>query len=277
MIVSKHSKLDGGIYDRYSASYGVFCPLINLTTFNRQANIAYISIHAAPDLYGSFIYIIYIQATFISVLLVELVLVLSICRQVVANILWGICAYIHWDDPLLRLGLPKGDNPASCSGYHRSSHRGLDGGSSHKAMLWPWRQSGQFWAAGFRDLRAGGGRGGGQGGGIACRSQSQRRAPVERRRHRNQRRHARCLGWYSSAHSSSQERTLVTAAVARFRCCGIACPGCRNGKGFKISLRHCVEDSGGDGDGGGGNAMLVMAVVMMRGGMPRRVVVMSGW
>ena len=40
---------------------------------------------------------------------------------------------------------------------------------------------------------------------------------------------------------------------------------------------HCVEDSDGDGDGGGGNAMLVMAVVMMRGGMPRRVVVMSGW
>ena len=79
MIVSNNSKLDGGICDRYSANYGVFCPLINLTTFNRQANIAYINVRAAPDLYGSFIYIVYIHATFISVLLVELILVLSIC------------------------------------------------------------------------------------------------------------------------------------------------------------------------------------------------------
>ena len=39
---------------------------------------------------------------------------------------------------------------------------------------------------------------------------------------------------------------------------------------------HCVEGCGGD-DSGGGNAMLVMAVVVMRGGMPWRVVVMSGW
>ena len=79
MIVSKHSKLDGGIYDRYSASYGVFCPLINLTTFNRQANIAYINVHAAPDLYSLFVYIVYICAIFMLVLLVKLMLVLSIC------------------------------------------------------------------------------------------------------------------------------------------------------------------------------------------------------
>ena len=39
---------------------------------------------------------------------------------------------------------------------------------------------------------------------------------------------------------------------------------------------HCVEGCGGD-DGSGGNAMLVMAVVVMRGRMPWRVVVMSGW
>ena len=39
---------------------------------------------------------------------------------------------------------------------------------------------------------------------------------------------------------------------------------------------HCVEGCGSD-NGGGGNAMLVMAVVVMRGGMPWRVVVMSGW
>ena len=76
MIASSSFNLDGSIRDRYSAKYGIFCPLINLTKFNRQANIAYISIHAAADLYGSFIYIVYIQATFISVLLVELVLVL---------------------------------------------------------------------------------------------------------------------------------------------------------------------------------------------------------
>ena len=41
-------------------------------------------------------------------------------------------------------------------------------------------------------------------------------------------------------------------------------------------LWHCMEGCGGD-DGGGGNAMLVMAVVVMRGGIPWRVVVMSGW
>ena len=40
--------------------------------------------------------------------------------------------------------------------------------------------------------------------------------------------------------------------------------------------RDAVEGCGGD-DGGGGDAMLVMAVVVMRRGMPWRVVVMSGW
>ena len=79
MIVSKNSKPDGGICDRYSANYGVFCPLINSTTFNRQANIAYINVRAAPDLYGLFVYIVYICAIFILVLLVKLMLVLSIC------------------------------------------------------------------------------------------------------------------------------------------------------------------------------------------------------
>ena len=91
MIVSKNSKLDGGIYDRYSASYGVFCPLINSTTFNRQANIAYINIRAAPDLYGSFVYIVYIYATFISVLLVKLMLVLSICLAMWWPTYWEPC------------------------------------------------------------------------------------------------------------------------------------------------------------------------------------------
>ena len=90
MIVSKNSKLDGGIYDRYSTSYGVFCPSINLTTFNRQANIAHINVRAAPDLYGSFVYIVYIRATFISVLLVELILVLSICLAMWWQTYWEI-------------------------------------------------------------------------------------------------------------------------------------------------------------------------------------------
>ena len=89
MIVSKNSKLDGGIYDRYPASYGVFCPLIvNSTTFNRQANIAYI--RAAPDLYGSFVYIVYICATFISAPLVKLMLVLSICLAMWWQTYWEI-------------------------------------------------------------------------------------------------------------------------------------------------------------------------------------------
>ena len=55
--------------------------------------------------------------------------------------------------------------------------------------------------------------------------------------------------------------------MARIRCYGIACPGCRGGKGFKVIPWHCVEGGGGGGDGGGGNVMLVMAVVI-RGGMP---------
>ena len=34
--------------------------LMNLTKINRQANIAYISVHAAPDLYSSLVYVVYI-------------------------------------------------------------------------------------------------------------------------------------------------------------------------------------------------------------------------
>ena len=43
IIVSSDFKLDGSICDRYSVNFGVFCPLINLTRFNREGNIAYIS------------------------------------------------------------------------------------------------------------------------------------------------------------------------------------------------------------------------------------------
>ena len=89
MIVSKHSKLDGGIYDRYSASYGVFCPLINSTTFNRQVNIAYINVRAAPDLYGSFVYIVYICATsFLRILSSTGAYVTDIPRITVYFVLW---------------------------------------------------------------------------------------------------------------------------------------------------------------------------------------------
>ena len=35
--------------------------LMNLTKFNRQTNIAYISTHAVPDLYSSFEYVVYIH------------------------------------------------------------------------------------------------------------------------------------------------------------------------------------------------------------------------
>ena len=42
---------------KYSANYGVFYPLMNLTKFNRHVNIAYISAYAAPDLYSSSVYI----------------------------------------------------------------------------------------------------------------------------------------------------------------------------------------------------------------------------
>ena len=56
----------------------------------------------------------------------------------------------------------------------------------------------------------------------------------------------------------------------------MACLGCREGKGFKVIPWHCVEGGGGGGDAGGSNAILVMSVVVMRGGMPYRVVVMAG-
>ena len=73
------------ICDRCSANYGIFCHLINLTKFNHQANIAYISAHAAPDLYSSLVlYVDYIRATFTLVLLDELILVSSI-----SLLMWG--------------------------------------------------------------------------------------------------------------------------------------------------------------------------------------------
>ena len=46
---------------KYSANYGVFCPLMNLTKFNRHVNIAYISAYAAPDLYSSSVFISYVH------------------------------------------------------------------------------------------------------------------------------------------------------------------------------------------------------------------------
>ena len=53
--------------------------------FNHQANIAYISAHAAPDLYSSLVlYVDYIRATFTLVLLDELILVSSI-----SMLIWG--------------------------------------------------------------------------------------------------------------------------------------------------------------------------------------------
>ena len=50
-------RIDGSIYEKYLASYGVFCPLMNLTKFNRHVNIAYTSAYAAPDLYSSSVYV----------------------------------------------------------------------------------------------------------------------------------------------------------------------------------------------------------------------------
>ena len=79
------------ICDRYSVNFGVFCPLINLTRFNRAANIAYISARAAPDLYSSFVYVDYIRATFILVLLDELIPVLSICIRIWWQTYWEPC------------------------------------------------------------------------------------------------------------------------------------------------------------------------------------------
>ena len=46
---------------KYSANYGVFCPLMNSTKFNRHVNIAYLSAYAAPDLYSSSVYIAYVH------------------------------------------------------------------------------------------------------------------------------------------------------------------------------------------------------------------------
>ena len=46
------------------ANYGIFWHLINLTKFNGQANIAYISARAAPDLQTYLVYIEYIRATY---------------------------------------------------------------------------------------------------------------------------------------------------------------------------------------------------------------------
>ena len=71
------------ICDGCSANYGILCHLINLTKFNHQANIAYISAHAAPDLYSSLV-LDYIRATFTLVLLDELILVSSI-----SLLIWG--------------------------------------------------------------------------------------------------------------------------------------------------------------------------------------------
>ena len=56
-----------------------------LTEFSHQANIAYISAHAAPDLYSSLVlYVDYIRASFTLVLLDELILVSSI-----SLLIWG--------------------------------------------------------------------------------------------------------------------------------------------------------------------------------------------
>ena len=70
----------------------MFSELRNILSFDKfnqinrhQANIAYISAHAAPDLYGSLVlYIHYIRATFTLVLLDELILVSSI-----GLLMWG--------------------------------------------------------------------------------------------------------------------------------------------------------------------------------------------
>ena len=57
VITPSISRIDGSIYGKYSANYGVFCPLMNLTKFNYHVNIAYISAYAAPDLYRSSVYV----------------------------------------------------------------------------------------------------------------------------------------------------------------------------------------------------------------------------
>ena len=75
MITPSSVKLDGRICERYSANYDLFCPLMDLIRIGRQANIAYISVHAAPDLYSSFLYII----LFVLIPLDEVILALSVC------------------------------------------------------------------------------------------------------------------------------------------------------------------------------------------------------
>ena len=58
---------------------------MDLTKFNHQANIAYISTHAAPYLYSSLVlYVDYTRVTFTLVLLDELILVSSI-----SLLIWG--------------------------------------------------------------------------------------------------------------------------------------------------------------------------------------------
>ena len=49
MITSSIFRIDGGIYEKYSANYGVFCLSMDLTEFDCYVNIAYVSAYAAPD------------------------------------------------------------------------------------------------------------------------------------------------------------------------------------------------------------------------------------
>ena len=56
VITPSISRIDGNIYEKYSANYGIFCPLMNLTKFNCHVNIAYISTYADPDLYSASMY-----------------------------------------------------------------------------------------------------------------------------------------------------------------------------------------------------------------------------
>ena len=57
VITPSISRIDGSIYEKYSANNGILCPLMNLTKFNRQVNIAYTSAYSAPDLYSSSVYV----------------------------------------------------------------------------------------------------------------------------------------------------------------------------------------------------------------------------
>ena len=76
MIASSNFKLDG-IWDRYSANYGIFWHLINLTKFNRQVNNADISARDTPDLKNSLVYVEYIRATYMWQIFRELQYILS--------------------------------------------------------------------------------------------------------------------------------------------------------------------------------------------------------